>query len=47
MVSLFGKRTGFFSNGPYRAKSASVVDSLPFQGWPPKNACTTNGFMLN
>jgi hypothetical protein len=33
--------------GPYRAKSASVVDGLPFQGWPPKNACTTNGFMLN
>jgi hypothetical protein len=47
MVSLFGKRIGFFLDSPRHDKSISVVDSLPFQGWPPKNACTTNGFMLN
>jgi hypothetical protein len=34
-------------NGPCCAKSASVVASLLLQGWPPKKACTTNGFMLN
>jgi hypothetical protein len=46
MVSLW-KTIGFFSNGLCCAKSASVVDSLPFQRWLLKKACTTNGFMLN
>src|SRR5579864_1213712 len=45
MVSLW-KTNWSFSNGPSRAKSASVVDGLPFQGWPPKTACPTNGFTL-
>ena len=30
---LFGKRIGFLWNGLCYAKSASVVDSLRFQGW--------------
>ncbi len=38
---------GFFLDGHHHDKCTSVVDNLPFQGWPPKNACTTNGFMLN
>ena len=42
MVSLFGKRIGFFSNGLCCAKPASVVNSLWFQGGPPRYCYSLN-----
>jgi hypothetical protein len=45
-VSLW-KTNWFLLERPLLRQICMSRDSLPFQGWPPKNACTTNGFMLN